>query len=181
MTSIRPLELPELQGRHTRLREWRVADIAVVMEASHDPLIPLVTTIPRSAGEAEALAYVERQHDRLRSGAGYAFAIADSAGDAVGYIGLMFAEASRARLGYWTAPSRRRRGYAADALCTLTAWASRCVAVDGLDLYIAADNLGSVRVAESAGYRFVDRARVAKPITATRREMHRYALETGRC
>jgi hypothetical protein len=44
-----------------------------------DPLIPLITTVPVSGTAADARAFIARQHDRLATGAGYSFAIADAA------------------------------------------------------------------------------------------------------
>jgi len=126
--------LPMLTGERVRLREWRESDIAIVQEAASDPLIPLITTVPRLAGEAAARAFVRRQHDRLRSGEGYAFAIADHDDRAVGHIGLFRAGDARASVGYWIGSSQRRLGYAGDALATLTRWAITREGIDRVEL-----------------------------------------------
>ncbi|MFB7252541.1 hypothetical protein [Microbacterium sp. NPDC056234] len=42
--------------------------------------------MPTTTDEAEVLAFIERQHERLRDRAGYAFAIADSDDKAIGHI-----------------------------------------------------------------------------------------------
>jgi ribosomal-protein-alanine N-acetyltransferase len=89
--TLRPLDLPTLRGARLTLRAWRDADSATVQDASHDPLIPALTTVPATNGEPEALAFIARQHDRIRTGAGYVFAIADPADRAVGHIGVFFA------------------------------------------------------------------------------------------
>jgi ribosomal-protein-alanine N-acetyltransferase len=86
MTLI-PLDLPTLRGARLTLRAWRDADSTTVQDASHDPLIPALTTVPATNGEPEALAFIARQHDRIRTGAGYVFAIADPADRAVGRSG----------------------------------------------------------------------------------------------
>lgn len=149
-----PLELPTLRGRRLVLREWRSSDVSAVQEASHDPLIPNLTTVPSTHGEPEALAFIARQHSRMLSREGYVFAIADVSDQAVGHIGLFFAPGAcaRASVGYWITPSQRRRGYAAEALGILTAWALDNADVDRIELYVEPWNSGSWRVAESAGY-----------------------------
>src|SRR2546421_9799660 len=84
-----PRQLPVLTHDRVRLRAFRVTDADVVMSAAADPLIPLITTVPASGRREDALAYVRRQHERLTSGVGYSFAIADAGTDeAVGQVGL---------------------------------------------------------------------------------------------
>ncbi|GAA1237109.1 RimJ/RimL family protein N-acetyltransferase [Microbacterium phyllosphaerae] len=175
-----PLALPTLMGERTRLREWRPEDVAVVQEASGDSLIPLVTTVPRTRGEAEALSFIGRQHDRLKSGAGYAFAIADLEDRAVGHIGLFFAAGARASVGYWIASSHRRRGYARDALVTVTAWAIRLQQLDRVELYIEPGNHGSLRVAAQAGYKREALLRAWMRIDGRPRDMYMYSKLTER-
>lgn len=175
-----PLTLPILTGERTRLREWRDSDVAVVQEASGDSLIPLITTVPRTAGEAEALAFIRRQHDRLDSGAGYAFAIADLDDRAVGHIGLFFAAGARASVGYWISSSHRRRGYARDALVTVTAWAIRLEEMDRVELYVEPGNHGSWRVAEQAGYKREALLRAWTRVDGRPRDMYMYSQLTER-
>ncbi|TFD84989.1 N-acetyltransferase [Cryobacterium lactosi] len=149
-----PLDLPTLHGRRLILREWRDSDAPIVQEASGDSLIPILTTVPSTDGEAEALAFIARQRDRLATRAGYVFAIADASDVAVGHIGLFFSSGAgaRASVGYWIAPSQRRQGYAAEALGILTAWALNLAELDRVELYVEPWNSGSWRTAERAGY-----------------------------
>lgn len=163
------------------LREWRDSDVATVQEASGDPQIPLITTVPTSDDEAEALAFIARQHDRLRTGAGYAFAIADSAGRAVGHIGMFFVAGAgaRASIGYWVVPSERRKGYAAEALQVLTAWAVNHADLDRVELYVEPWNEGSWRAAESAGYEREGLLRAWERIGGEPRDMFMYARLTA--
>jgi len=177
-----PLNLPVLAGERVQLREWRTSDIAVVQEASHDPLIPVLTTVPNTAGEPEAFAFIERQHDRLRSHAGYVFAIADHNDRAVGHIGLFFTAGAgtRASVGYWIGPSQRRRGYAVDALVTLTAWAIQLDEIDRVELYVEPWNKGSWRAAERAGYAREGLLRAWERIDGRPRDMYMYAQVTDR-
>jgi [ribosomal protein S5]-alanine N-acetyltransferase len=150
-----PLNLPTLVGARLHLRRWQPADVPTIQEASHDSLIPIITTVPMTDGEPEALAFIERQQDRLRTRVGYPFAIADADDHAVGHIGLFFLSGAgaRASVGYWIAPSQRRKGYAAEALNILTAWARNHDDLDRLELYVEPWNEGSWRAAEHAGYK----------------------------
>ncbi|MGY4643987.1 GNAT family N-acetyltransferase [Cellulomonas sp. URHB0016] len=147
--------MPRLQGAHVELRPFDVADQDLVASVVSDALIPLITTVPAD-GDAEAVtAYIERQRDRLEEGAGYSFAIADRvSGTGVGQIGLWTREAhhGRATIGYWVAPQHRRRGYARDALATLTTWALSLEGLHRVQLFVEPWNTGSWRAAEACGY-----------------------------
>lgn len=177
-----PLELPTLRGPRVSLRAWRGSDVPAVQEASHDPLIPLMTTVPATHGEPEALAFISRQHDRLRTRAGYVFAVADASDRAVGLIGLFFAAGAgaRASIGYWITASQRRQGYAAEALSALTSWALTHVEVDRLELYVEPWNTGSWRAAEQAGYAREGLLRAWERIDGTPRDMYMYSRLTAR-
>lgn len=178
-----PLELPMLHGRRLLLREWRSSDVSTVQEASQDPFIPFITTVPSTSGEPEALAFIERQHDRLRTRAGYVFAIADTSDRAVGLIGLFFssgAASTRASIGYWIASSQRRRGYAAEALGILTSWAKLHQDLDRLELYVEPWNSSSWRAAERAGYEREGLLRAWERIDGKPCDMYMYAQRTTR-
>lgn len=176
MTSS-PLFLPTLTGETVTLRAWRHSDTAIVMEASQDPLIPQITSVPTTSDERAALAFFERQHRRLRDRAGYAFAIADHDDKAVGHIGLFFTPgvSGRASAGYWIASSHRRRGFAHDALTTLTSWAVTLEELDRVELYVEPWNEASWRVAEHAGYEREGLLRDWKRVGGQPRDMYMYS------
>jgi ribosomal-protein-alanine N-acetyltransferase len=177
-----PLELPSLHGKRLSLRHWRHSDVATVQEASLDSLIPLITTVPTTHGEPEARAFIDRQHSRMRTGAGYSFAIADPSGRAVGHIGLFHVAGAgaRASVGYWITPSERRRGFAAEALGILTEWAIALGDLDRLELYVEPWNTGSWRAAERAGDQREGLLRAWERIDGTPRDMYVYARLTQR-
>lgn len=176
-----PFELPVLSGHLLRLRGWRASDAPTVQEASHDPLIPLITTVPTTDGEAEALAFIARQHDRMRTRAGYVFAIADAHDLAVGHIGLFPVSGAegRASVGYWVTPSQRRKGYAAEALGILTSWARRFDDLDRLELYVEPWNTGSWRAAECAGYEREGLLSAWEKIDGIPKDMYMYGALTS--
>lgn len=60
----------------------------MIQEASKDDLIPIITSVLSDDSEESALAFIERQHERLQTRSGYSFVIADEHDDGVGQIGL---------------------------------------------------------------------------------------------
>ncbi|MDK1360431.1 GNAT family protein [Arthrobacter sp. zg-Y1219] len=166
------------------LRAFTAADVVLVQSASQDPLIPLITSVPSTAGRDEALAFIERQHHRLASGAGWSFAVADAAtGVGVGQIGLWPGQSSRRTgnpdtIGYWIGPDHRNRGYAGAALALLTDWAMTVQQMPRIHLYIEPWNEGSWRTAEKAGYRRDALLPSWQKVGAKWRDMYRY-IRTG--
>lgn len=179
-----PGTIPTLTGPVT-LRPFRETDVEVVVAAGGDPLIPLITTVPRDGSRDQALAYIARQHARLVEGAGYSFAIADAAtGEAVGQIGLWLREIDegRAVTGYWVSPGHRGRGYARAALQTLADWALALEPVHRLQLYVEPWNEASWRCAEACGFTREGLLRSWQEIGGGRRDLYVYARlrrETG--
>jgi len=164
------------------LRGFVPADASLISEASSDPLIPLITTVPRTADPAEALAFIDRQHARLRNGEGYSLAITVTAtGAAIGQIGLWLRDLAfgRASVGYWIAPSARRQGYAAAAIDVLSSWGLALPGVHRLELYVEPWNEGSWRAAERAGYRREGLLRSWQAVGDERRDMYMYARLPG--
>jgi RimJ/RimL family protein N-acetyltransferase len=153
---VLPQELPRLERPPVTLRAFEPRDAGLVVSVADDALIPLVTTVPTSGRVVDALAYLDRQHQRLRAGEGYSFAIAESTtDDAVGQIGLWTRDidAGRMTTGYWIAPAHRCRGYAGAALAAVTDWALGLDEVARVELYVEPWNEGSWRAAERCGYR----------------------------
>src|SRR5258708_13263764 len=78
MTGMLPTEMPNITRPPIVLRAFRGEDARLIQSVAGDALIPLITTVPASGDASDARAYIERQHERLASGAGYSFAIADA-------------------------------------------------------------------------------------------------------
>jgi ribosomal-protein-alanine N-acetyltransferase len=179
---IRPVDLPDempvLATPQVTLRRFTEDDVGLVAEASSDPLIPLITSVPTTPGTPEALAYIERQWSRLPGGQGYSFAIARTdTGAAVGQIGLWLRDIrhGRASVGYWTVASARRRGYAGAALAALSSWGLTLAPIHRLELYAEPWNEGSWRAAEQAGYEREGLLRSWAAVGLERRDMYVYS------
>jgi ribosomal-protein-alanine N-acetyltransferase len=170
---------PTLVGDSVRLRAFSVADLPLVREATADPLIPLVSSVPAAGDDDACLAYIARQGERLTTGAGYAFAVAERATDlAVGhmYLGLRDVDLGRAAVGYWIARSHRGRGLAGDGLRTLVRWAVTLPGIDRLELYVEPWNVASARTAIGAGFVREGLMRSWQKVGDERKDMEMYAL-----
>ena len=138
------------------LRPFLETDVPMLIDLSSDPYVPLTGTLPPNADRAGALAYIERQHDRLETGTGYSFCVARSAtAEAVGQAGLWLRELAqgRATAGYAIAPASRGHGLAAQALRALTEFAWTIPELHRVELYVEPWNQASAHTAEAAGYR----------------------------
>jgi [ribosomal protein S5]-alanine N-acetyltransferase len=172
------LKQPIIIASPYRLRPFVMSDVALVQEASGDPQIPLITTVPASGSIPAALSFIERQHQRLADGSGYSFAIADASSDqAIGQIGLWLKNAAqgRAAVGYWIAPSRRGKGAASTALGALSRWALAQPGIHRLELYVEPWNEGSWRAAERSGYAREGLLRSWQEIGGQRKDMYMYS------
>ena len=164
------------------LREFEVRDVPMAVEASTDPYIPLIGTLPANASEQEAQDWVDRQRGRLAEGLGFSFAVAEADTDrAVGAIGLWLAglRQGRATAGYSIIPSSRGRGLAAAALIAVTEFAWTIPALHRIELHVEPWNEGSVRTAERAGYEREGLMRSHQEIGGRRRDMLLYATVRG--
>ena len=171
--------MPRLSSPLVLLRAFEPADAHLIMSVTDDPLIPLITTVPASGSEDDARAYLQRQHDRLTTGAGYSFAIADAhTGDAVGQIGLWTSQIAlgHASIGYWIGGQYRRRGYARAALAALTAWACGIEEIQRLHLFVEPWNEGSWKTAEACGYHREGLLRRWERVGDEYRDMYVYSM-----
>ncbi|MGC5531949.1 GNAT family N-acetyltransferase [Streptomyces sp. SR-10] len=180
MPDPEPLTVPSMSaGPDFGLRPWEMSDLPLVREASLDPYIPLITTIPPRYSDAAAEAFVRRQWERAATGAGYPFAIVRSRDRRpVGAIGLWLRDLpeGRASLGYWLTAPARGQGVARAALRTVTGWALRDVGVHRLQLFIEPWNTASARIAEDVGFRREGLLRGWQQVGDRRRDMTVYAL-----
>ncbi|MFE6769045.1 GNAT family N-acetyltransferase [Streptomyces griseus] len=175
-----PLTVPSLSaGPDFVLRPWEMSDLPLVREASLDPYIPLITTIPHRYSDAAAEAFVRRQWERAATGTGYPFAIVRSRDRRpVGAIGLWLRDLpeGRASLGYWLTAPARGQGVARAALRTVAGWALRDLGVPRLQLFVEPWNTASARIAEDVGFRREGLLRGWQQVGDERRDMTVYAM-----
>jgi ribosomal-protein-alanine N-acetyltransferase len=138
------------------LRPFRLSDLPLVREASTDPYIPTITSIPSVYSDDEGRAFVNRQHDRAFGGHGYPFVVAEPSDPdrGLGAVGLWLRdiESGRATIGYWLIPSARGRKLATAALVGMVTFAFEELAIPRLDLFVEPWNTASQRTAEGAGF-----------------------------
>lgn len=192
--------LPVLPAGPFRLRAFEPRDVAMVVEASVDPVIPLISSVPPEASATDAAAFVDRQRHRLRDGYGYSFVIAeiggpppvtthagapghaahpDTADDrGVGSIGLWLRDIDlgRASVGYWVVPSARGRRAAGFALASLATWVFDQLAIPRLELHVEPWNVASIRTAERAGFVREGLLRSWQGVGDERRDVYAYSL-----
>ena len=100
-----PLHVPQLVAPPVVLRPYAVSDLGLVRQASDDPLIPSISSVPRRYTNDAGRAFIERQHARGTEGDGYSFVIASDTEPktGLGSIGLWLREieSGRASIGYW--------------------------------------------------------------------------------
>jgi RimJ/RimL family protein N-acetyltransferase len=145
---------PTLTGPRVLLRPWRADDVEAVLAACQDPETQRWTQVPVPYGRADAEDFVCRAAPSTWAEGGALFAVeARDGGALVGSIGLFNLRDGFAEAGYSCAPGHRGRGFTAEALRILCAWAFDEVGLRRVELHIDPDNAGSRRVAESAGFR----------------------------
>jgi RimJ/RimL family protein N-acetyltransferase len=144
---------PPLGDEAVSLRGWRRSDLPTIVEASRDPYIPKVTTVPAPLTKDAGERWLERQDTRSRSGIGVSLAIVEAtAGEAVGAVVLMHRGHGLYGLGYWLLRGVRGRGLASRAVALVTPWALAQPDVTGLEAHVEPWNEASCRVVERAGF-----------------------------
>lgn len=169
---------PVLDAKPYLLRPFESTDIGVVREASRDPFIPLITTVPAGGSDEELSEFIHQQNQRAATGAGYSFAIAESqTNEAVGQIGLWLTNAGRGRasIGYWIASSQRKKGIAAIALDAIARWALTLPSIHRVELYVEPWNEGSWRTAERCGFMREGLMRSWEDVGQERKDMYMYS------
>jgi RimJ/RimL family protein N-acetyltransferase len=168
---------PPLDDGVVRLRPWSDADLDTVVEASRDPYIPRVTTVPAPFTRGAGTRWIDRQRARRTSGTGLSLAIARSATDeAVGGLVIIHRGKGLHGLGYWVLRSARRQAVASRAVALVVAWAIAQEDVTELEALVEPWNEASRRVAERAGFVAEPTARVETSVAGRRAEVIRYVL-----
>ena len=151
---MRKRECPELCDDQVRLRALAVTDVKALMDATSDADIPKFTYWPARMSRSQAQARVEQAARGWDECSRLEFAVTKlDSNRLIGFAGLAPEwEAGVGEVFYWTAPWARRRGVAVRSVRLLCAWAFEELGIKTLRLETDADNIGSRRVAEVAGF-----------------------------
>lgn len=165
---------PVLRGERVVLRSWREEDVEFVLSVASDPLIPLISEVPSDPDMDGALAFIAAQRDRIEAGGGWAWAITSVTGEMLGYVRALWISrsAGRASIGYWTHSANRRAGSTADAVKAAADWLLTEGGVARLEAYIEPWNVGSIGVAESAGFEEEGLMKSFAPLNGERRDAY---------
>jgi ribosomal-protein-alanine N-acetyltransferase len=127
-----------------------------------------------SPGRRGALAFIAAQGDRLKAGHGWAWAITSVTGDVLGHVGALWIAqpAGRASIGYWTHNANRRGGFTADAVAAAADWLLTEGGVARLEAFIEPWNVGSIRVAECAGFEKEGLMKSFAPLNGERKDAY---------
>jgi [ribosomal protein S5]-alanine N-acetyltransferase len=136
------------------LRPWQQADLPAVAEASTDPYIPQITTVPAPYTPGEGAAWLQRQRDQAAEGRGCPLAVISlSTGEVVGnaiITGIDWYH-RRASIGYWLLARHRGHGYARAAVALLPGLASDLGLVR-IEAQIEPGNRASLAICRSLGF-----------------------------
>lgn len=160
------------------LRAFEDRDAPMIQEVGKDPLIPLISTVSPSGSHSDALAFIARQHLRLRTGVGVSFAIvSEQTGEAVGHIGFTYkaGDFGRASIGYWVSPHHRKQGAVSASLEAISNWALTLPGLSRLELYVEPWNEGSWRAAQRAGFEREGLLRSWEKVGTQRKDMYMYS------
>jgi RimJ/RimL family protein N-acetyltransferase len=147
-------EQPVLEGNWVRLRPWRADDAPAVYEACQDDEVQRWTEVPVPYLRSHADEYVTDTARRAWDEGGALFAVERrDGGPLVGAMGLLALRDGVGVVGYWTVAAHRGQGLTGEALRILSAWVLDGLGARRVELVALADNAGSRRVAERAGFR----------------------------
>lgn len=145
---------PPLSDGVVSLRPWRPDDAHGLVEIFDDPEIARWTRAPSPYRERDAIEWLIMQRALAARGERLALAIVDAiGGELIGSIDLRIKPEGRGELGYAVAPRQRRRGAGSRALRLFACWALARAGRARLEVYVEPENVGSLRVAERAGFR----------------------------
>lgn len=148
-----PVEPSPLQDGTLLLRPWQPADAAAVCRACQDPEIQRWTSVPVPYREADAASFIAASPQRWAEGMPSFAAVDADSGELLGSFGVVgVTDDGGTEIGYWVAPWARRRGVAGRATRLLSRWLVATLGRPRLVWRAEVGNVGSRRVAESAGF-----------------------------
>lgn len=151
-----PLPDPPLEADGVVLRAFREDDVDDLVAACNDPdAARWLVRLPQPYTTDDARHYVRSRPAGFSDGTDMVFAVADAdGGRLLGSAGLMrpSGDGRIIEVGYWIAPWARGHGVATTATRLLVAWGIDELGYERVELYAAAGNVASQRVAEHVGF-----------------------------
>jgi RimJ/RimL family protein N-acetyltransferase len=148
------LEVPVIEGDGFRLRPWRDADVARVVEACSDVRTQAwLGLMPDPYDVSDAYAWFEHQAENRATGRAAGWAVADTADDrALASISYFdYQPETELEIGFWSHPDARGRGIMTRAMGEVMRYAFEELGVRRVMAGAAVDNAASRRVIESNG------------------------------
>lgn len=145
------------------LREFRDEDVEAIWPWVSDPAFPRQMSWAAHVERGETLDYIRGTRSERTEGTGIVWAI-EHEGHACGCIGLESIvwgrrawRLDRGELGYWLAPPLWGQGLMTEAVQAVMRFGFEVVGLHKIRVGCLAENDGSRRVIEKAGFRFVGR------------------------
>ena len=148
-----PIDPPTLTDGTLTMRPPTMEDVDAITAACQDPEVQRWTFVPRPYRREHAEQFVSHVPAAAQSGEALTL-LAIEDGALAGSFSVMEIDQERGygEIGYWVAPTARRRGVATRATRLLHEWAAGTLGLTYLEIMPHEDNGPSRRVAERAGY-----------------------------
>jgi ribosomal-protein-alanine N-acetyltransferase len=143
----------KLTGTRCTVRSWRMEDAEAVVRHANNINVArqLRDRFPHPYTRANAIAFLKSAVANSDA-SNLAIEVDGAAAGAIGYVRGTDVERYSAEIGYWLGELYWRRGIASEALVLVTDYAFSTLNLLRLFALPFADNLGSMRVLEKAGY-----------------------------
>ena len=142
-----------LEGHRCRVRRWKPADVHALVEHANNARVAaqLRDRFPHPYTRRDALAFLEHAIDAPQP-TNLAIDVDGQAVGAIGYLPGTDIERFSGEIGYWVGEAYWGRGIATEAVVLMTRCAFEQSNMLRLFALPFADNAGSIRVLEKAGY-----------------------------
>src|SRR4051794_13631842 len=142
-----------LEGTTCAVRPWRMADADAVVRHANNANVArqLRDRFPHPYTKAHAMPFLKAAVSAAEP-SNLAIEVGGEAVGAIGYVIGADVERYSAEIGYWLGESLWGRGIATEALCLVTDHVFATANLLRLFALPFADNIGSIRVLEKAGY-----------------------------
>ena len=140
-------------GGEVALREWRAADVPLLMALIDEPDIRLTLGTPTPFTAEDAAEFITRARTGLSGGTGAVLAVlVDGTPVGSSVLQLSAHDQGAAVLGYWVGAAAQGRGVATAAARLLAEFGFAGLGLRRIELDAAVGNAASCRVAEKAGF-----------------------------